>query len=122
MNVEDIARVAHEANREYCRTLGDFSQIEWFGAPAWQRDSAINGVKFHLNNPDTTPEDSHVNWLKQKEAEGWAYGPTKDVERKLHPCFLPYDQLPVEQRQKDHIFRAVVHSFLPLYSGEIQGL
>lgn len=120
MQIEDIARVAHEANREYCKTLGDFSQIEWFGAPEWQRTSAINGVRFHLANRDAGAQASHESWLREKEADGWAYGATKDPERKLHPCFVPFDQLPREQQQKDYIFRAVVHAFLPLYDGEIQ--
>ena len=34
----------------------------------------------------------------------------KDAERKEHPCCVPYDALPVEQKTKDYLFRAVVHA------------
>lgn len=44
-----------------------------------------------------------------ERAAGWKYGPVKDPERKEHPCFVPYDGLPPEQRAKDYLFRAVVH-------------
>lgn len=108
--MKTIARVCHEANRAYCQALGDDSQPAWEDAPEWQRSSAINGVQFHLANPDAGPSHSHDEWLKEKAATGWKYGPVKDPEKKEHPCFVPYDQLPAEQKAKDYIFRAIVHA------------
>lgn len=108
MKIETIARIAHEANRVYCKTLGDHSQPIWDEAPAWQKASAISGVEYHIANPDSSPQDSHNSWLAHKKADGWKYGPVKDPEKKEHPCFLPYDELPVEQQMKDHLFHAIV--------------
>jgi hypothetical protein len=108
--VDRIARVCHEVNREYCRALGDFSQLRWNAAPDWQKSSARLGVELHLNNPDASPSASHESWMKQKVDEGWVYGPIKNPENKQHPCIVPFNQLPVEQQAKDFIFRAVVHA------------
>lgn len=113
LTVPDIARVCHELNRAYCEALGDHSQVPWDEAPANIQASAINGVQFHLGNPEATPEGSHENWLKEKEADGWKYGPVKDGGKKEHPCFVPYWQLPVEQRAKDYIFKAAVTQLAP---------
>lgn len=110
MNRIHLARAAHEINRAYCAALGDTSQPAWNDAPKWQKDSALAGVDMHLANPDATPEDSHESWLKQKTDEGWKYGAVKDAELKEHPCFLPYAELPAEQKAKDYLFRAVVHT------------
>ena len=110
MDVRTIAKVCHEVNRAYCQALGDDSQPPWEEAPEWQQSSALNGVQMHLDNPNATPENSHESWLAQKRAEGWQWGLVKDVEEKTHPCFLPYGELPVEQRAKDYLFRAVVHA------------
>ena len=104
-----IAKVAHEINRAYCAALGDETQAAWEDAPEWQRQSAIAGVEMHLANPDATPEQSHESWLAQKLADGWVYGEVKDAEKKQHPCCVPYDQLPPEQKAKDYLFRAAVH-------------
>ena len=104
-----IAKVAHEINRAYCAALGDETQVAWEDAPEWQRASAIAGVEMHLINPDATPEQSHESWLAQKLADGWEYGEVKDVQKKQHPCCVPYDQLPPEQKAKDYLFRATVH-------------
>ncbi len=113
-----IAGTAHEANRLYCLSIGDDSQPSWYDAPQWQQDSAYVGVRFHAANPDATPEDSHKSWLEQKRLDGWSYGPIKDVEKKEHPCFRPYSELPIEQRAKDAIFASVCVSawkFDPLW-------
>lgn len=105
-----IAKMAHEINRAYCLAIGDTSQTTWEDAPDWQKDSAVKGVIFHLENPNATPENSHESWLKEKEADGWKYGPVKNPETKEHPCFVPYAELPVEQKAKDYLFRQAVHS------------
>jgi len=105
---ERIAMVCHEANRMYCWTIGDDSQLPWNDAPAWQRTSAINGVAFSLANPDAPPSASHDSWMAEKRDAGWKYGPVKDADKKEHPCFLPFAELPVEQQLKDKLFRAIV--------------
>lgn len=114
MTVEQIAKVAHEVNKAFCESIGDKSQPSWDDAPDWQKDSAMNGVIFHMRNPDASPSASHDNWLKQKTEEGWVYGPVKDPAKKEHPCCVPYDELPTEQRSKDYIFRQIVHSLKSL--------
>jgi len=108
MKIEQIAVVAHEVNRAYCQALGDTSQPAWEDAPDWQKSSAINGVNFHIAFPTSTPETSHNEWLKEKLETGWKYGPEKNPEAKEHPCCLPYEKLPVEQRVKDFLFSSVV--------------
>jgi RyR domain-containing protein len=113
MKIEDIARVCHEANRAYCIAIGDFSQLPWENAPEWQLQSAINGVRFHLDNPDAGPSGSHDNWLKEKFAAGWTHGPVKDPLAKRHPCIMPYLDLPFEQQLKDAIFVGIVHAMKP---------
>lgn len=113
MSTTDIAKVAHEINKAYCESIGDTSQAGWEDAPDWQKESAIKGVEFHLNNPDASPSASHDSWMQQKTEEGWKYGPVKNPETKEHPCYVPYDELPVEQRSKDFLFKQVVHSLKP---------
>jgi len=102
------AMAAHEINRVYCRALGDLSQEPWDTAPLWQQTSALKGVDgvFAGNGP----EKSHESWLADKAAEGWKWGPSKDFEAKTHPCFLPYHELPPEQKHKDFLFVSTVYN------------
>lgn len=114
----DIARACHDVNRAYCAAMGDHSQPAWDDAPDWQRQSALTGVEFTLAHPDAGPSASHVSWLAEKERDGWTYGPVKNAEKKEHPCFVPYDDLPTEQKAKDYLFQAVVRSLAPLLHQE----
>jgi hypothetical protein len=105
-----IARVAHELNHAYCVAIGDTGSCEWEDAPNWQRTAACQGVEFALANPDATPEMSHESWMAQKVKDGWVFGVTKDGNAKTHPCLVPYMQLPLEQRVKDHLFKGIVRA------------
>lgn len=113
--ITEIAKVCHEANRAFCQTMGDDSQPTWEDAPEWQKTSAQNGVQFHLDQlqdgKEPEPSASHNNWMAEKEAAGWTYGEEKNPDKKEHPCMMPYDMLPVQQRQKDYIFGAIVKAY-----------
>jgi hypothetical protein len=107
-DVTFIAKACHEANKAYCESLGDNSQKHWDEAAEWQRESAVKGVLFRLNNPNAPASAQHDSWMQEKVDAGWVYGETKDAEAKTHPCIVPYDQLPEEQRKKDSLFQAIV--------------
>jgi hypothetical protein len=116
-----IAKIVHEANAAYCFTIGDYSQPSWDDAPQWQKSSARNAVEFHWNNLqegiDPRPSASHENWLEEKKAAGWKYGPVKDADKKEHPCFVPYNELPEEQRLKDYLLSSIVKAFFEASKG-----
>ncbi len=105
-----IAMVCHEANKKWCESNDDFSQKSWEEAEEWQRESAIKGVQFRLDNPDAGHDAQHNSWMKEKVDGGWVYGEVKDATAKTHPCIVPFDQLPKFQQQKDALFCAIVDS------------
>lgn len=115
---EQIAQLCHEVNRVYCKVLGDDSQPSWEDAPDWQKESAIKGVNFHLENPSAPASSSHDSWLAEKREKGWKYGPVKDPEKKEHPCYVPFEELPTSQKVKDFLFKNTVHSFSRLFGME----
>jgi hypothetical protein len=108
MTEVEMAAAAHMANRAYCLALGDESQPAWEDAPNWQRESAIIGVRGVLAG--NSSKESHESWLAEKERTGWKYGRVKDPDKKEHPCFVSYEELPPEQRRKDDIFVSTINS------------
>jgi hypothetical protein len=108
--VEYIAKCCHEANRVWCQANGDETQNHWFAAEQWQRESAIKGVEFKLNNPNAGHDAQHNAWMQDKINDGWVYGEVKDAEKKTHPCIVPFEQLPLFQQKKDALFCAIVEA------------
>jgi hypothetical protein len=117
--IEACAQAAHEVNKAYCEAIGDTSQPIWATAPDWQKTSARKGVEGALAG--NTPEQSHEGWLAEKKATGWKYGPVKDPEKKEHPCFVPYAELPPEQRAKDLLFTTTVRVVAKALGAQVKG-
>jgi len=45
--------------------------------------------------------NAHDVWSKQRMADGWSYGGTRNDIRKEHPSLVPYAQLPESEKQMD---------------------
>ena len=115
---EIIAAACHCAWHAYTVLgLGE-PGAHWHEAPDWQKDGMRNAVDFwdELHEQDAFTiqklcEASHQNWMRFKEADGWVYGPKKDAELKVHPCMVPFSDLPEDQKAKDEV---VVNTYLQL--------
>lgn len=109
---EKIAQVCHGANRAICEAFGDNSQKTWDEAEEWQRESAIKGVDFAINNPNAPASHQHDAWSQDKLDNGWVYGDVKDPEKKTHPCLINFEDLPPNQQAKDLVFKAIVKEII----------
>jgi len=43
----------------------------------------------------------HEVWADSRLAEGWCYGEERDDTNKTHPCLIPYEELPEEEKEYD---------------------
>lgn len=112
MDTIQIAKVCHQANKAWCEANEDFSQKDWDSAEQWQKDSAVKGVEFRKENPDSPESSQHDAWMADKVKDGWIYGKVKDTDKKTHPCIVPFHELPVFQQKKDKLFQSIVDSLI----------
>lgn len=110
-----VAKLCHEANRAYCISIGDYSQLNWEATSDELKQSVLDGAYQALHNPRITPEESHEFWVKTKKNQGWKYGEIKDLAAKTHPCMVPYSRLPEEHRVKDKLFTSICSAFVKQY-------
>jgi hypothetical protein len=52
-------------------------------------------------NQELLAKLEHNRWYAERRLNGWQYGPKRDDNRKIHPCLIPYEQLPETEKQKD---------------------
>ena len=43
----------------------------------------------------------HEVWASSRKLQGWTYGPYRDDKLKTHPCLVPYEELPEQEKQYD---------------------
>ena len=61
-------------------------------------------VKLPAYLPELTEllaKNAHDVWARQRLAEGWRYGVTRNDERKEHPCLVSYEDLPENEKEYD---------------------
>ncbi len=59
--------------------------------------------------------NAHDVWAVQRLQTGWRYGMVRDDERQLHPCLVPYEELPDEEKEYDRaMVRETIRSILAL--------
>jgi len=43
----------------------------------------------------------HEVWAETRIKQGWTYGEQRNDELKTHPCLVPYEELPEEEKEYD---------------------
>lgn len=43
----------------------------------------------------------HEVWAEARISQGWTYGEQRNDELKTHPCLIPYEDLPEEEKEYD---------------------
>lgn len=46
-------------------------------------------------------KNTHEVWARIRMEQGWTYGPTRNDEKKEHPCLVPYEELSESEKQYD---------------------
>ncbi len=107
MTADQIAPVVHEAIRAYQKVLGQKPSPCWEEA-TWEKDSTIAGVNFALADP--TPGQQHKQWMEERLAAGWKWGPHKDNNAKTNPTLVPFEKLPASEQAKDSLVIAITNA------------
>ena len=46
-------------------------------------------------------KNTHEVWSKSRIKDGWSYGSERNDAQKLHPCLVPYEELPESEKEYD---------------------
>lgn len=98
------------SNIRQARTITD--KLKLIGCTAMPRGSGCNRVSsFTDEEIERMAEAEHNFWIEERLSQGWKYGEVKDVEKKVSPYLVPYEQLDEEVKQLD---RDAVMNMIPL--------
>ncbi|GAB4503258.1 MAG: hypothetical protein Fur0043_02500 [Anaerolineales bacterium] len=91
-----------ESNRKQADHIGAKLKAINCGILPW-REYGAEHFLFTENEIEIMAYTEHDRWVKEKEAQGWQYGPERNEALKLHPDLLKWgdERLTEEAREKD---------------------
>ncbi len=54
-----------------------------------------------LDLAEALARNVHENWAVERIKQGWKLGPERNDAKMEHPCLIPYDELPEEEKDYD---------------------
>ncbi|MEO0085071.1 MAG: RyR domain-containing protein [candidate division WOR-3 bacterium] len=64
-------------------------------------EAADEKFEFTSDELERLAKEEHDRWVREREADGWRFAPKKDVQRKLSPYLVPWEQLAEDIRDND---------------------
>jgi len=111
--MQEIARVAHEGVCGLRQANGFGDCPPWEETTVEERQHAMQATITVIRHRSFDSEGLHEKYIAEMQDNGWTYGEAMDPQLKTSPMLVPFAALPIEQRQEDMVFRAIV---LALYT------
>lgn len=137
---EKIARAFHENHRRVKSTelhKGDLSMADWDKLPENLKDSnrqladsieekletigyvikksetnKIKPLNFRQAELEKLSEMEHARWVIERLLDGWKIGEVKDVQKKISPYLVSWQELPENVKEWDRMFVRKIPQFL----------
>jgi len=98
------------SNIRQARRMADILRL--IGCTIVPKESEYSQISsFTDDEVEYLAEAEHNFWVEERLSRGWKYGEEKDVDKKLTPYLVPYEQLDEEIKQLD---RDTIKNIIPL--------
>ncbi len=108
---EELPESLKESNRAQAEHIR--VKLETIGCDiAMSTDWDAPLFEFSPKEIELLAEMEHKRWVEEKLHKGWKYRPTRDDKAKTHPCLVPWNELPDDERGKDRDLVRHIPAFL----------
>jgi hypothetical protein len=90
---DELPESTKESNRTQAADVGTTLAAVGCRIQSWT-DWTGGGVTFTAGEVERMAVLEHERWSRERRAEGWTVGPTRDHERKVTPYLVAWDELP----------------------------
>lgn len=116
MTIEEISEIAYSMNRTMVAIdgMGDEIEVvlpEWDKTSQVYREISLLCTEAILKHGQTArPDEWFPDFVTLLKSNGWHYG-HRDEQHMTHPYMLPYKNLTIAQKQRLHLYGAVVNYY-----------
>lgn len=75
------------------------SEKNYFPSPLDTAEIALSDDLVGLT--EEMARNVHDVWAQSRLSQGWRYGEARNDREKTHPCLIPYEELPEEEKEYD---------------------
>ena len=98
---EKLGKDLRESNRQQADAIPAMLQrIRCGFSPVEGRDPIR--IQFEEEEADALAEMEHERFVAERLRAGWSLGPDRDMERKISPYLIPWDDLPADVKKYDY--------------------
>jgi hypothetical protein len=97
---DSLAEHLQESNRQQADVIG--AKLKAVGccvAPLSDWSEPL--FEFTTGEIERLARLEHDRWMNGRVRDGWRYGARRDDAAKTHPCLVPYEELPADERDKN---------------------
>jgi RyR domain len=95
----ELAETLRESNRHQAGDIG--RKVRGLGYRVVSTDGEPTVAQFTPEEIERLAMMEHDRWVAERRASGWTTGAVRDIERKITPHLVPWDQLAEEVREYD---------------------
>jgi hypothetical protein len=96
---EELTESLKESNRH--QAVGISAKLQAIGYAIAAANGKTAVLRFTPGELERLAVMEHERWVAERRAAGWTLGPEREVERKISPYFVPWEELVEEIREYD---------------------
>lgn len=98
---EELAEGYRNANRDQVNDLGN--KLKAISCTILEDLELNEPAGFTVEEIDYLSQMEHDRWVRERQGQGWTYGPVRDNTRKIHPDLILWADLTEAAKEKDRV-------------------
>lgn len=98
---EQLAEDYRKANRDQVNDLGN--KLKAIGCTFLEDLELREPSAFTAEEVDYLSQMEHDRWVRERQAQGWVYGPARDNAKKIHSDLILWADLTEDAKEKDRV-------------------
>lgn len=98
---EQLAEGYRNANRDQVNDLGN--KLKNIGYTILEDLELNESAGFTAEEIDQLSQMEHDRWVRERQEQGWVFGPVRDNTRKIHPDLILWADLTEDAKEKDRV-------------------
>lgn len=120
---ESLGEDLRESNRQQADRIPEYLEVIGYGyMPLREGAKVPEAIKLTARQTEKLARMEHERYVAEKQLAGWTYGPVRDDINRTNPCLVDWEELPMDEQDKDRNTVSLIPKYLQLAGFEVYRL